>query len=133
MDMSEKTVITFGTFDIFHVGHLRLLERARALGTCLIVGVSTDKLNFDKKGRNPVYSEGERKEIIQSLKCVDSVFDEESLEKKGEYLKQHRADILVMGDDWEGKFDIYRDLCEVIYFQRTPAVSTTEVIEKIRI
>ncbi len=131
--MSKKTVVTFGTFDVFHVGHLRLLERARSLGTHLVVGVSTDKLNFDKKGRNPVYSEVERKEIIQSLKCVDSVFNEESLEKKGDYLKQYKADILVMGDDWEGKFDIYRELCEVIYFQRTPAVSTTEVIEKIRL
>jgi glycerol-3-phosphate cytidylyltransferase len=131
--MSKKTVVTFGTFDIFHVGHLRLLERARSLGTHLVVGVSTDKLNFDKKGRNPVYSEDERKEIIQSLKCVDSVFNEESLEKKGDYLKQYKADILVMGDDWEGKFDIYRELCEVMYFQRTPSVSTTEVIEKIRL
>ena len=131
--MKNITVVTFGTFDIFHVGHLRLLEKARAMGTHLIVGVSTDKLNFDKKGRNPVYSEGERKEIILSLKCVDSVFDEESLEQKGEYLEQYNADILVMGDDWEGKFDVYGDICEVVYFQRTPAISTTEVIEKIRI
>jgi len=130
--MKDKTVVTFGTFDIFHVGHLRLLEKARALGTHLIVGVSTDKLNFDKKGRNPVYSEDERKEIILSLKCVDSIFDEESLEKKGEYLEKYSADILVMGDDWEGKFDVYREICEVVYFQRTPAISTTEVIEKIR-
>jgi len=130
--MKNNTVITFGTFDIFHVGHLRLLEKARAMGTHLIVGVSTDKLNFDKKGRNPVYSEDERKEIILSLKCVDRIFDEESLEKKGEYLKQYSADILVMGDDWEGKFDVYSDICEVVYFQRTPAISTTEVIEKIR-
>ena len=130
--MKDKTVVTFGTFDIFHVGHLRLLEKARALGTHLIVGVSTDKLNFDKKGRNPVYSEHERKEIILSLKCVDLVFDEESLEQKGEYLQKYNADILVMGDDWEGKFDVYREICKVVYFQRTPAISTTEVIEKIR-
>ena len=131
--MKNKTVVTFGTFDIFHVGHLRLLEKARAMGTHLIVGVSTDKLNFDKKGRNPVYSEDERKEIIFSLKCVDSVFDEESLEQKGEYLERYNADILVMGDDWEGKFDVFSEICEVVYFQRTPAISTTEVIEKIRI
>ena len=130
--MKNKTVVTFGTFDIFHVGHLRLLEKARAMGTHLIVGVSTDKLNFDKKGRYPVYSEDERKEIILSLKCVGSIFDEESLEQKGEYLERYSADILVMGDDWEGKFDIYREICEVVYFQRTPAISTTEVIEKIR-
>jgi glycerol-3-phosphate cytidylyltransferase len=130
--MKNKTVVTFGTFDIFHVGHLRLLEKARAMGTHLIVGVSTDKLNFDKKGRYPVYSEDERKEIILSLKCVDSIFDEVSLEQKSEYLERYSADILVMGDDWEGKFDIYREICKVVYFQRTPAISTTEVIEKIR-
>jgi glycerol-3-phosphate cytidylyltransferase len=130
--MKNKIVVTFGTFDIFHVGHLRLLEKARAMGTHLVVGVSTDKLNFDKKGRYPVYSEDERKEIILSLKCVDSIFDEESLEKKGEYLEKYNADYLVMGDDWEGKFDVYSDICEVVYFQRTPAISTTEVIEKIR-
>ena len=130
--MKNKIVITFGTFDMFHVGHLRLLEKARGMGTQLIVGVSTDKLNFDKKGRNPVYPENERKEIIRSLKCVDSVFDEESLEQKGEYLEKYNADILVMGDDWKGKFDLHCDICEVVYFQRTPAISTTEVIEKIR-
>ena len=130
--MKNKIIVTFGTFDIFHVGHLRLLEKARAMGTHLIVGVSTDKLNFDKKGRDPVYSEDERKEIILSLKCVDTVFDEESLEQKGEYLEKYNADILVMGDDWEGKFDVYSEICEVVYFQRTPAISTTEVIEKIR-
>jgi glycerol-3-phosphate cytidylyltransferase len=130
--MKNKIVVTFGTFDIFHVGHLRLLEKARAMGTHLVVGVSTDKLNFDKKGRYPVYSEDERKEIILSLKCVDSIFDEESLEKKGEYLEKYNADYLVMGDDWEGKFDVYSKICEVVYFQRTPAISTTEVIEKIR-
>ena len=130
--MKNKTIVTFGTFDIFHVGHLRLLEKARAMGTQLVVGVSTDQLNFDKKGHYPVYSEDERKEIILSLKCVDSIFDEESLEQKGEYLQKYNADILVMGDDWEGKFDVYREICKVVYFQRTPAISTTEVIEKIR-
>jgi glycerol-3-phosphate cytidylyltransferase len=128
----SRTVLTFGTFDVFHVGHLRILERAAEFGSFLVVGVSTDQLNIDKKGRPPVYSQNERREIIQALKCVDDVFFEESLELKGEYLRQYGADILVMGDDWRGKFDDFSGLCEVVYLPRTPAISTTEVIEKIR-
>ncbi len=127
-----KTVITFGTFDVFHVGHLRILKRARDLGEKLIVGVSSDELNFRKKGRNPIYSQSERLEIIRSIKHVDDVFIEESLELKPDYIKDHRADVLVMGDDWKGKFDILMGLCEVVYLERTPAISTTAVIEKIR-
>jgi glycerol-3-phosphate cytidylyltransferase len=124
--------ITFGTFDVFHVGHLRILERARSYCSALIVGISTDQFNFDKKGRLPVYNQDERREIIQALKCVDAVFFEESLELKGEYIKQYRADVLVMGDDWQDKFDEFSSLCEVVYLPRTPAISTTAVIEKIR-
>jgi len=128
----KNLVLTFGTFDVFHVGHLRLLERAGALGDSLVVGVSTDKLNIEKKGRPPVYHQDERREIIQALKCVDEVFFEESLALKGEYIKQYKADVLVMGDDWQNKFDEFSSICEVVYLPRTPAISTTEVIEKIR-
>ncbi len=127
-----KRIITFGTFDVFHVGHLRILERARAYGDSLVVGVSTDRLNIAKKGRAPVYDQQERMEIIAALRCVDSTFLEDSLELKREYILNQRADVLVMGDDWEGKFDNLNDICEVIYFPRTPSVSTTEIIEKIR-
>ena len=126
-------VITFGTFDVFHAGHLRLLQRARALGDELVVGVSTDALNLGKKGRKPVFPEAERLEIVRSLRCVDEVFLEESLERKREYLLRHRADVLAMGDDWAGKFDVFGDVCRVVYFERTPSISTTEVIEKIRL
>ena len=126
-----KTVITFGTFDVFHVGHLRILERARAFGDSLVVGVSTDELNIRKKGRPPVFTQGERVDIIAALRCVDEVFLEESLELKRQYLLQHKADILVMGDDWSGKFDEFSDICEVHYLPRTPSISTTELIEKI--
>ena len=125
-------VITFGTFDVFHIGHLRILERAKALGNYLIVGVSTDQMNFDKKNRYPVYSQYERVRIIEALKVVDEVFLEESLELKREYLIQFQADILVMGDDWKNKFDEFQDICEVIYLERTPSVSTTAIIEKIK-
>ena len=127
-----KNVLTFGTFDVFHVGHLRILQRAAALGDRLIVGISTDQLNLDKKGRSPVFNQEQRLEIVGALKCVDDVFFEESLEQKGEYLKNYNAAILVMGDDWKGRFDGFSSLCDIVYLPRTPAISTTEVIEKIR-
>ncbi len=126
-------VITFGTFDVFHVGHLRILERARELGDCLSVGVSTDEMNFAKKNRYPVYDQQERVQIIRALRCVDEVFLEESMELKRHYIETHLADILVMGDDWAGKFDEFSDICRVVYLPRTPSVSTTAIIEKIRI
>jgi len=127
----ERTVVTFGTFDVFHVGHLRVIERAAALGTRLVVGVSADALNLRKKGREPVFSQDERLAIVAALKPVDAVFVEESLEQKRDYLREHRADVLVMGDDWAGRFDEFRDVCEVVYLPRTPAISTTALIEKI--
>ncbi len=127
-----KKIITFGTFDVFHVGHLRILERARAYGDELVVGVSTDRLNIEKKGRAPVYDQHERIEIIAALRCVDATFLEDSLELKREYVLNQNANVLVMGNDWEGKFDELGDICEVVYFPRTPSVSTTEIIEKIR-
>ena len=126
-----RTVITFGTFDVFHVGHLRVIERAASLGDRLVVGVSADALNLRKKGREPVFSESERLEIVAALRMVDEVFVEESLEQKREYVLEHRADILVMGDDWTGKFDWVSDVCEVVYLPRTPSVSTTGIIEHI--
>lgn len=132
VNMKERRVITFGTFDVFHFGHLEILKRAKNLGDYLIVGISSDKLNFEKKNKYPVYRQEHRMAIISSIKYVDEVFYEESLELKPKYIKDHRADLLVMGDDWEGKFDDMRKYCEVIYLPRTPSISTTEVIEVIR-
>ena len=129
--MSERTVITFGTFDVFHVGHLRVIERAAAFGDRLVVGVSADALNERKKGRAPDFSQQERHEIVAALKPVDAVFVEESLELKRDYIVEHGADVLVMGDDWAGKFDWVSDVCEVVYLPRTPSVSTTGLIEHI--
>ena len=126
-----RTVITFGTFDVLHVGHIRILERAAALGDRLVVGVSADELNLRKKGRAPVFSQAERVEIVRNLRMVDEVFVEESLELKRDYISEHHADVLAMGDDWKGRFDFVSDLCEVVYFPRTPSISTTEVIEHI--
>jgi len=126
-----KTVITFGTFDLLHVGHIKILERAKTHGDRLVVGVSSDKLNFSKKSKYPVYGEKDRMEIIKSIGVVDEVFLEESLEAKMEYIKQYDADILIMGNDWAGKFDFCGEKCQVRYLDRTPSISTTEIVEKI--
>jgi choline-phosphate cytidylyltransferase len=126
-----RTVLTFGTFDVFHVGHLRVIERAAAYGDRLVVGVSSDALNISKKGRAPVFSQSERLEIVGALKPVSEVFVEESLDYKRDYLTHYAADVLVMGDDWAGRFDEFGDICEVVYLPRTPAISTTALIEKI--
>lgn len=128
-----KIVLTCGTFDLFHFGHLRLLQRAKSLGDKLIVGVSSDSLNVAKKQRKPIYSEKHRMAILSSLKCVDEVFVEESLEDKLKYLQSYNADIFVIGDDWEGKFDwIQEHDIQVKYLNRTPSISTTELIEMIK-
>lgn len=126
-----RTVITFGTFDVLHVGHLAVLERAADLGARLVVGVSSDDLNSRKKGRSPVFPQDERMAIVGSLKVVDEVFLEESLEKKRRYVTDHAADVLVMGDDWAGRFDDLQDITEVVYLPRTPSISTTGIIEHI--
>ena len=126
-----KTVITFGTFDVFHVGHVNLLQRAASLGDQLVVGVSTDALNFSKKQRYPVYNQNDRMKIINGLRYVNLCFEEESLEQKRDYILRYKADVLVMGDDWKGKFDEFSDICNVIYLERTPSVSTTQLIEVI--
>ncbi len=124
-------VITFGTFDLFHLGHLRILERAAALGDILIVGISSDELNYSKKKVYPTYSQQDRKEIVKALRCVDEVFIEESLERKREYLLKYDGSILVMGDDWKGKFDKFSDIVEVVYLKRTELISTTEAKNRI--
>jgi glycerol-3-phosphate cytidylyltransferase len=126
----SRVVITFGTFDVFHIGHLKILRRAKKEGARLVVGVSSDALNFKKKKRYPVYSQDERIAIVSALACVDHVFLEESLELKAQYILQHNASLLVMGDDWQGRFD---DMpCAVKYLPRTPSVSTTQIIETIK-
>ncbi|HFZ5203326.1 TPA: adenylyltransferase/cytidyltransferase family protein [Campylobacter jejuni] len=125
-------VITFGTFDLFHYGHLRILERAKSYGDRLIVGVSSDKLNFYKKNRYPLIHEIQRMHIINSLKCVDKVFLEESLELKEKYILDYNANILIMGDDWKGKFDHLETILKIIYLPRTINISTSCLIERIK-
>ena len=126
-------IITFGTFDLLHIGHINILERAKKLGDKLIVGISTDKFSYEKKTRYPIYNQNDRKQILESLKFVDEVFFEESFEQKREYIKKYNADIFVMGNDWVGRFDEFNDICKVVYLDRTPFISTTEIINKILI
>ena len=128
-------VITFGTFDLLHIGHINVLEKCKNYNNEInevIVGISSDKFSFEKKNRYPVFNQKQRKKILESLKFVDKVFYEESFEKKREYILENKADIFIMGDDWKGKFDFLNDICNVIYLPRTPSVSTTEIIEIIK-
>lgn len=125
-------VITFGTFDLFHVGHLNVLRRAREMGDHLIVGVSSDELNYRKKAFYPTYPLEHRMAIVQSIRYVDEVFVEHSLEEKQQYIVEHAADILVMGDDWKGKFDHFSSICTVVYFPRTEGISSTGVKQQIQ-
>ena len=119
-----KRIITFGTFDLFHIGHLKILERAKKEGDYLIVGISSDELNI-QKGKKSVVPLNDRIEIVKSIKYVDEVFIEEKLELKDLYIKNFKADLLIMGDDWKDKFNWVS--CPVKYLDRTPDISTTEI------
>jgi len=128
-------IITFGTFDLIHIGHINILKKAKYYNNKnnkLIVGISSDEFSFQKKNKYPIYNQNQRKEILESLRFVDQVFFEESFDKKREYIINNNANILIMGNDWEGKFDEFNDICKVIYLPRTPSISTTEIIEIIK-
>ncbi len=122
-----KKVITYGTFDLFHFGHLEILRRAKELGDYLIVAVSTDEFNWDDKEKRCVYSYEERAAIVAAIDYVDEVIPETSWEQKESNVKEHLVDVFVMGDDWEGRFDFLNPLCEVVYLPRTAGISSTEV------
>jgi len=124
--MKEKIVITYGTFDLFHIGHLKLLKRAKALGDKLIVAVSTDEFNLDKN-KKTIIPFNQRCELLENIKCVDKVIAEESWEQKIEDVKKYNVDVFVMGHDWKGKFDFLKEHCDVVYLSRTKGVSSTEI------
>lgn len=121
-----KTVITYGTFDLFHVGHLRLLERARALGDRLIVAVSTDEFNSGK-GKRTLIPYCDRAAIVQAIRFVDEVIPETNWAQKKDDIHRFNVTTFVMGEDWKGKFDELKELCEVVYLPRTEGISTTEL------
>tara|TARA_B100001142_G_C14259035_1_gene626290 strand:+ start:167 stop:568 length:402 start_codon:yes stop_codon:yes gene_type:complete len=127
-------IITFGTFDLFHIGHLNIFKNCKNFlnqDNYVIVGISSDELNFKKKSKTPIININDRVEIIKSIKYVDEVFIEESLEKKLEYCLKHKADILIMGSDHIGSFDyLQNNNIKVIYLDRTNNISTT-LIENI--
>ena len=121
-----KVVITYGTFDLFHVGHIRLLKRLRALGDELVVGISSDEFN-SLKGKRSFFSYEERAEILESCKYVSKVFPENNWQQKRDDILKYEASIFAMGDDWAGEFDDLKDLCQVIYLPRTEGISTTDI------
>lgn len=121
-----KTILTYGTYDLFHVGHVRLLERARALGDRLIVGVSSDEFN-SLKGKRSIFPYEHRAHIVGALRCVDEVFPEHNWEQKAADIERFNVTLFVMGDDWQGKFDHFSHLCEVGYLRRTEGISTSEL------
>ena len=122
----EKIVLTYGTFDMFHIGHLNLLNRLKRLGDKLIIAVSTDEFN-SIKGKKTLIPFEQRALIVQNIKCVDMVISEKNWEQKIDDIKKYNVDIFAIGDDWQGKFDFLKDYCEVIYLPRTQNISTTEL------
>ncbi|MBE7079454.1 MAG: glycerol-3-phosphate cytidylyltransferase [Clostridiales bacterium] len=122
-----KRVITYGTFDLLHYGHINLLRRAKALGDYLVVALSTDEFNSIEKGKKTYFSYEQRKLLLESLRYVDLVIPESGWDQKAEDVKLYKIDTFVMGDDWEGKFDFLKEHCEVVYLPRTPEISTTQI------
>ncbi len=125
-----KTIITYGTFDLFHVGHVRLLKRLKQLGDRLVVGVSEDAFN-EGKGKSSFFSYAERAEIVSACEYVDHVFPETCWEQKVSDIEKYNADIFAIGDDWKGEFDFLQDYCEVLYLNRTESISTTDIKSKL--
>ena len=123
-----KRVITYGTFDLLHYGHINLLERAKALGDYLIVAISTDEFNSKEKNKKTYFTFEQRKKLLEALRCVDLVIPEENWEQKKTDVHLYQVDTFVMGDDWKGKFDFLEDEgVEIVYLPRTPEISTTQI------
>lgn len=121
-----KKVITYGTFDLLHIGHVNILRRAKELGDYLIVAISTDEFN-KIKGKKAYYPYEQRKAVVEAIRYVDEVIPETSWEQKIEDVQKYDIDVFVMGDDWKGKFDFLKDYCEVVYLPRTVGISTTQI------
>lgn len=122
-----KRVITYGTYDLLHYGHINLLQRAKAMGDYLIVALSTDEFNWNSKQKKCYFSYEKRKQLLEAIRYVDLVIPEENWEQKTSDVKLYHVDTFVMGDDWAGKFDFLKEHCEVVYLPRTPEISTTQI------
>lgn len=130
-----KRVITYGTFDLLHYGHIELLKRAKALGDYLVVALSTDEFNWDSKQKKAYFSFEKRKKLLEAIRYVDLVIPEQAWDQKEQDIKLYQIDTFVMGDDWKGKFDYLRDDtdAEVIYLPRTPEISTTKIKQDLNV
>ncbi len=126
-----KKVITYGTYDLLHYGHINLLRRAKSLGDYLIVALSTDEFNRDKKGKQCYFSYEQRKQLLEAVRYVDLVIPENDWDQKISDVQEFKVDVFAMGSDWEGKFDFLKDYCEVVYFPRTPEISTTQIKQQL--
>ena len=122
-----RKVITYGTFDLFHYGHVNLLRRAKMYGDYLIVAVSTNEFNLTMKHKESYFNYEERKKLVEAIRFVDLVIPEENWDQKIRDIKEFRIDTFIIGEDWKGKFDYLKNLCEVIYLPRTPEISTSEI------
>ena len=124
--MNGKIIITYGTFDLLHYGHIELLRRCSELGDFLIVGLSSDEFN-KIKGKKSHFNYKKRKEMLEVISYVDKIIPENNWGQKQKDIKSHNVDVFVMGDDWTGKFDELREFCEVMYISRTPSISSTAI------
>lgn len=128
-----KRVITYGTFDLLHYGHINLLRRAKELGDYLVVALSTDEFNWNEKRKKCYFPYEERKRMLEAIRYVDLVIPEENWEQKKTDVAKYQIDTFVMGDDWEGKFDFLKEQCEVVYLPRTPEISSTQIKNDLRL
>jgi glycerol-3-phosphate cytidylyltransferase len=122
----SKKILTYGTFDLFHIGHLNLLKQLKGMGDTLIVGVSTDEFN-ELKGKRTIIGFEQRIQIVNSIRYVDGVFPEQTWEQKVDDIKTYNVDTFAIGNDWQGKFDHLKDYCDVVYLPRTEGISSTNL------
>ena len=126
MEKKSQVIITYGTFDMFHIGHLKLLQRLKAMSEKLVVAVSTDEFN-NLKGKSTLIPYAQRSEIVQNISCVDIVIPEENWEQKIDDIQKYNIDLFAIGEDWEGEFDFLKEHCNVVYLPRTSDISTTQL------
>ena len=122
-----KRVLTYGTYDLITPGHIQHLKESKEMGDYLIVGLSTDEFNWNEKQKKCYFDYEKRKALLEAIRYVDLVIPEESWEQKKTDVKEYHVDTFVIGDDWKGKFDFLSESCEVVYLERTPEISTTQI------
>ena len=127
-----KKIITYGTFDLLHYGHINLLRRAKEMGDYLIVALSTDEFNWNEKRKKCYFTYEQRKKLLEAIRYVDLVIPEENWAHKVSDVQEFRVDTFVMGDDWAGKFDFLKEYCEVVYLPRTPEISSSQIKQDLK-